>query len=326
MEIRHLQYFKQACEDRNLSKAASNLFITQQGLSHAIQTLEHELGVPLFVRNKNGVEPTPAALYLLDEAEEVLTLFNALKDKMAAMAEAANGPVTVSLTMGAMSYFAPKLLGEFHERYPHIELHLVENPDTICDELVVKGKVDLACTTGPMDDAMIEWTPLFSNDVMIMMSKDNPLAKRGTLRFEDLKEETFILPPAEFKWHDIIIERCRETGFEPKISYSLGDLHATFHIVTENGGIGFVHKNLAETLQEGEIVLAPLLPDAKLYWRLGLARKKGEKLSNAARLLAEYISEISANVADLLVSSESSRPQRPVFTLSIEEENPVRCK
>jgi DNA-binding transcriptional LysR family regulator len=294
VEIRHLQYFKQVCEDGNLSKAAENLFITQQGLSHAIQTLERELGISLFLRNKSGVVPTPAAMYLLSEAKEILRLFDELKDKMSAMSKSANGTVTLSLTIGAMSYFAPKLVGEFHERHPHIELHLVENPDIRCDELVVKGKVDIACTTGPVNDEKIEWFPLFSDDVMIMMRRSNPLAKLDTINFEDLKDEDFILPSPEFKWHNIIIDRCRDAGFEPNISYSIGDLHATYHIIVENGGIGFVHKNLAGTLQDRGIAMAPLAPDEKLYWRLGLAKKRGVKLSNAAQLLAGYISEISA--------------------------------
>ncbi|MDR1246411.1 MAG: LysR family transcriptional regulator [Clostridiales Family XIII bacterium] len=294
MEIRHLQYFKQVCEDRNLSKAAKNLFITQQGLSHAIQTLERELNVSLFLRNKNGVTPTAAATYLLSETEEVLTLFDALKEKMSAMSKAASGKVTLSLTIGAMSYFAPKLVGEFHERHPQIELRLIENPDMLCDESVLNGKADIACTTGPIDGDMIEWLPLFSDSVMIMMRKDNPLAMRDTLSFDDLKSEDFILPPVEFKWHNIIIDRCRDVGFEPSISYSIGDLHAMFRIIAENGGVGFVHNNLAETFRERMIALIPLLPDEKLYWRLGLARKKGSKLSSAAQLVAGYISEISA--------------------------------
>ncbi|MDR1028695.1 MAG: LysR family transcriptional regulator [Clostridiales Family XIII bacterium] len=306
MEIRHLQYFKQVCADRNLSKAAKNLFITQQGLSHAIQTLERELGVSLFLRNKNGVTPTKSAIYLLSEAEEVLTLFDALKEKMLAMSKAANGTVTLSLTIGAMSYFVPKLVGEFHERHPQIELHLIENPDMLCDESVVNGKADIACTTGPVNEDTIEWLPLFFDSVMIMLRKDNPLAARDTLGFEDLKAEEFILPPAEFKWHNIIIDRCRDAGFEPNISYSIGDLHAMSRIIAENGGVGFVHKNLAETFRGREIALTPLIPDEKLYWHLGLAKKKGVKLSNAAHLVAGYISEISAERAALPEATDDS--------------------
>jgi DNA-binding transcriptional LysR family regulator len=310
MEIRHLQYFKQVCEDRNLSKAAKNLFITQQGLSHAIQTLERELGVSLFLRNKNGVTPTAAAVCLLGEAEGVLTRFDALKEKMSAMSKAASGEVTLSLTVGAMSYFAPKLIGEFHGRHPRIELRLVENPDMLCDESVLNGKADIACTTGPVDGEMIEWLPLFSDSVMVMMREDNPLAARDTLGFGDLKSEDFILPPAEFKWHNIIIDRCRDAGFEPNISYSIGDLHAVFRIITENGGVGFVHNNLAETLREREIALIPLLPDDKLYWRLGLAKKRGSKLSGAAQLVAGYISEISVDRAVFPETTEESHKSK----------------
>ncbi|MDR1572404.1 MAG: LysR family transcriptional regulator, partial [Clostridiales Family XIII bacterium] len=281
MEIRHLQYFRQVCADRSMTKAAENLFITQQGLSHAIKMLERELNVSLFFRNKSGVVPTEAAMGLLGEAEEILVLFDALKEKMQAASQATEGIVRLALTAGAMSYFAPKFVGEFHERYPHIKLHLVEKPDMACERLLANGEVDVACTTGPVDNASIEWRLLFSDSVIIMMRKSNPLAARDSLCFRDLEREDLILPPIDFKWHDIIIKSCRDAGFEPRISYTIGDLHAVFRIITENGGIGFMHKNLADTFREREIALVPLHPDEKLHWRLGCAKKKGARLSQA---------------------------------------------
>jgi DNA-binding transcriptional LysR family regulator len=293
MEIRQLQYFKQVCEDRSLSKAAENLYITQQGLSHAIQTLEKEIGVSLFLRSKNGVVPTEAAANFLDEVGDVLDAFEALKTKMRMMAESANGKVKVSLTPGAMSYLVPKLVSEFHERYPKIELKIVENPDTLCESYTASGDVDMACTTGPVANEALEWFPLFTDDVVIMMRKDNPLAAREILDFKDLKNEKFILPPREFKWHDIIIDRCNEAGFEPNIFYEVGDLNVTYNIIKENCGIGFMHKNLAESFGVRETVIVPLAPDKKLYWHLGIVKRKSAKLSYAAQIVAGYISEIS---------------------------------
>jgi DNA-binding transcriptional LysR family regulator len=293
MEIRQLQYFKQVCEDRSLSKAAENLYITQQGLSHAIQTLEKEIGAALFLRSKNGVVPTEAAANFLEEVCDVLNAFEALKKRMRAMAESANGKVKVSLTPGAMSYLVPKLVSEFHERYPKIELKIVENPDTLCEECAVSGAVDIACTTGPIDNEALEWFPLFKDSVVIMMRKDNPLSSREILDFEDLKDEKFILPPKAFKWHDIIIHRCKEAGFDADIFYEVGDLNVTYNIIKENGGIGFMHKNLAESFGVRETVIVPLAPDKKLSWHLGLVKRKGVNLSYAAQVVAGYISEIS---------------------------------
>jgi DNA-binding transcriptional LysR family regulator len=293
MEIRQLQYFKQVCKDKSLSKAAENLYITQQGLSHAILTLEKEIGVALFLRSKNGVVPTEAAANFLDEVSEVLDAFEALKKKMRTMAESADGKVRVSLTPGAMSYLVPKLVSEFHERYPKIELKIVENPDTLCEEYTANGEVDIACTTGPIANEALEWFPLFKDSVVIMMRKDNPLASREILDFEDLKNEKFILMPRAFKWHDIIIGRCKEAGYDPDIFYEVGDLNVTYNIIKENGGIGFMHQNLAESFGVRETTIVPLAADEKLYWHLGLVKKRRTKLSYAAQIVAGYISEIS---------------------------------
>ena len=293
MEIRHLQYFKQVCEDKSFSKAAENLFITQQGISRAIQTLEKDLGITFFVRGKNGVTLTEMGVNVVPDVENLLDSFNKFQEKMQSLSQAASGIVKISLTLGAMSYLVPRLLEEFDTKYPNIELQLAEKPDTLCEELVSNGKVDIACTTGPIENELLEWIPLFQDSVMVMMRRDNPLSQKEYLVFEDLKSEKFVLPSKEFKWHNIIIERCNEVGFNPNISYSIGDLSVTFNIIKQNGGVGFLNKNLSASFDDKENTFVLLLPDKKLKWHMGLLKKKGVSVTYATQAVINYIVDIA---------------------------------
>ena len=71
MDLRQIQYFIQLFEDRNITQASRNMFISQQGLSKSIANLEDELGFPLFVRQPKGVIPTERAIYLYNYFERV---------------------------------------------------------------------------------------------------------------------------------------------------------------------------------------------------------------------------------------------------------------
>jgi DNA-binding transcriptional LysR family regulator len=296
MEIRQLQYFKQVCADRSLSKAAENLFITQQGLSHSIGKLERELGVTLFLRTQYGVIPTEAALSFKDDVNELLDSFSLLKAKMQMTAREAKGRLRLGLTQGATTRFVPWLVGEFAERYPNIELMITEAPDGVIEEHILADACELACTHMPADTEQIEWFPLLQDEVVVMMRRDNPLSMRSCIRIADLKDEKFIMLPPEFKWHGEILELCAKSGYTPRIAYTTWDINITFNLIREVGGIGFLHRDLGQSFRTDDIALVPVHPEEGIHWELGIARKKGRKQGYACEILLDYIQEIAAEI------------------------------
>jgi len=296
MEIRQLQYFKQVCKDKSLSRAAESLFITQQGLSHAIGKLEHELGVTLFLRTKNGVVPTEAAQEFIGDIDDLLASYEALMAKMQNTAKATKGTVRIAMTPGATRHLVPLLVGEFAEAYPQIEVVVKECPDGVIDGMLLSEESDLACTLGPVDTKTIDWVRLFTDDAMVMMRRDNPLSKHRFVTISELKNEKFIMLPPEFKWHHTIIKLCRDAGFEPHIAYTTGDINTAFKLIHEVGGIGFLHRDIAQSFRTDENALVQLVPGSEVYWEMGLARKKSRKLPYVCEIVADYIIETSANL------------------------------
>ncbi|MDR3295788.1 MAG: LysR family transcriptional regulator [Clostridiales Family XIII bacterium] len=296
MEIRHMQHFRQACKDLSLSKAAENLFISQQGLSHSIGKLEHELGVTLFVRTKNGVIPTEAALSFIDDVEHVLLSFDAVKSKMHMTAKTVRGAVNIAMTPGATSHFVPKLVEEFVGLHPQIELRIKEGADGVIEGLVLSDESDIACTLGPVNTEIFDWTPLLTDDVMVMMRHDNPLACHAHVRFADLKNEKFIMLPPEFKWHHVIKERSNEAGFEPQVAFVTWDINIMFNLIKSVGGIGFLHRDIGRSFRTDENALLPIAKDEGLRWELGIISKKNRKLSQAGDVVANYIRKIASEI------------------------------
>jgi DNA-binding transcriptional LysR family regulator len=296
VEIRQLQHFKQVCKDKSLSRAAENLFITQQGLSHSIGKLEHELGVTLFMRTKNGVVPTAAAQSSLADVDDLLSSFEALTVKMQSTAKSAKGIVRVAMTPGATRHFVARLVGEFAELHPQIDIRIHESPDGMIDEMLMSEESDLACTLGPVDIGMFDWTPLITDDVMVMMRRDNPLANRRFVNISELKNEKFIMLPPEFKWHSTILRLCREAGFEPNVAFTTWDFNITFNLIREVGGVGFLHRDLAQSFRTDENALIQLVPGSEVYWEMGLARKKNRKLPYVCEVVMDYIIEAAAEL------------------------------
>lgn len=189
MDLRVLRYFLAVANERNFSRAANLLHLTQPTLSRQIQELEDELGDLLFVRHPRHVELTPAGRFLKQRAEEMLTLANKTKEEFREMKENLAGHVHIGggETL-AMDHIAD-ILSEVRATYPGVHFHLHSgNADDMIERLE-KGLIDFALVIEPFNLTHYESVRLPHKDAWgVVMPPDVPLAKKKTIKKEDLKE------------------------------------------------------------------------------------------------------------------------------------------
>jgi len=116
MELRHLRYFAAVAETLNFGRAAARLSISQPPLSRQIQSLEHELGTPLFTRTTRGVRLTAAGRALIPEARRLLREAAALVEGARHLAEGGVGSLRIGFISTASYNVLPRVLPEFHRR------------------------------------------------------------------------------------------------------------------------------------------------------------------------------------------------------------------
>jgi len=259
MELKQLWYFKHVYETGSFSRAASALSITQQGLSLSIGKLEKELGVIFFLRSKAGVTPTEIAKAFKDDVDMILKDTTELKTNIQTASRQVNRNVKIGLTPAATPFFVPRLLSEFVDRYPYIKLDINEMADQASELAIQQNKIDLACVMNVANAKNVDTVPLFEDEVMVVVRKDNPLAKREFLRFADLGNESFILPPEDFNWCGMIFDLCDSAGFQPNISYVTSDIELTYGIVGASDCIAFISKKFISSFREGETSADPAL-------------------------------------------------------------------
>jgi len=111
-------------EEKNITRTAERLFISQPALTYRLQQIEKEFDAQLFVRGKKGIEFTDQGEYLVKHAREMVTLSRKIKDAVKSM----EGKVKGTLRVGSSNNFArfqlPKLLKNFLAQYPEVEIHV----------------------------------------------------------------------------------------------------------------------------------------------------------------------------------------------------------
>lgn len=133
MELRILQYFLMVAREKNITRAAKQLHMTQPTLSRQLMQLEDELGKPLFIRGKRKIELTDEGVLLRRRAEEILSLVNKTEQEITQSEEEMVGQIMIGTGIFSSSQTVlSQVIEEFHDEYPLVKFDIyVGNADLI---------------------------------------------------------------------------------------------------------------------------------------------------------------------------------------------------
>lgn len=126
MDRRELEYIIVIAQEKNLSKAAERLYVSQPALSRFLLKLETQAGLPLFERKRRQLVPTLAGELYLDTAQKMLQLDQDLERQLKKLRECTHGKLTIGITPGRGHTVLPRVLPDFQEKYPDYELTILE--------------------------------------------------------------------------------------------------------------------------------------------------------------------------------------------------------
>lgn len=192
MELRLLRYFVAVAEERNFSRAAARLHMSQPPLSRAIKQLEADLEVVLLHRSATGVTLTAVGSLLYDEARTLLEQ----ADQIRARVTTAGGS---SLTVGTIADTAEEagtvLAAAFRQQNPGVDVRIREADFTDPTAGVRAGLVDIAITRTPFDRTGISALMLRADPIGVVLRADDPLAGRDVVHLRDLADRQWFQLP-----------------------------------------------------------------------------------------------------------------------------------
>ena len=229
LDVHKLHVFSVVAQYLSFTRAAHSLFLTQSAASHAVASLERELGTALFRREGKRITLTDAGHVLLEHARR---LFAAMDEAQAAVKRAARpdrGFLRVGASPAACQYLIPKSLREFRESYPEFQVAIaVHDSPQIAKELQ-EGTIDLGLmirAAGRERDRQLAYHELFADEMGLLVSPSHPLARETRVDRRGLLEQHFVLytrTSASFR----MIERYLLRQQVPLLSFTeLGSMEA----------------------------------------------------------------------------------------------------
>jgi DNA-binding transcriptional LysR family regulator len=292
MEDHRLKAFCLVFELKSFSKAAEAKLMSQSAMSHLIRNLEEELGLRLFTRKGKNVLPTSMGRLFYGHAVRILDQYQRMDNDLNAAANLIKGTLLVGSSTTVASYLLPQVFYSFSKKYPDIVIELtVSNREKIINDLL-EGKVEFGIVEGNITNSLVAATEIAEDEIVVIASDDNALARKKTVTAGDLETQRFIMPEIGSGTREFVEDLLREAGINPEkieIAMTLGSPELITHMVQSGMGISFVSKwSVFYAIKEGTIRLLDL-PGKKLRRKFYLLSMEKEQSGAVARAFAEFI-------------------------------------
>lgn len=169
MDLRQINYFMRVFEEKSFTRAAERIHVVQPALSRQIALLEEELNAKLFVRGPQGVEPTLAATRLYDGVMPVIDMLANIRKEIRSLAGSKmTGKFSCGFPPHFSGAFVGKVVGEYIQEFPDVQIQIVEDFSASLTELVSKGVLDFALGTIPEERSGLAVEFVYTDEVALI--------------------------------------------------------------------------------------------------------------------------------------------------------------
>jgi DNA-binding transcriptional LysR family regulator len=261
IKLSQLDYFRAVGQFQHVTKAAQHLGISQPALSRAIAALEADIGIPLFEHRRRSVRLTENGEVFLRYIERALAVvedgFEALHD----LNEPGRGKIKIGFVRTLGLGFIPQLIRLFREKYPNVQMALIQNNSVGLETNLKNGDLDLIFVTQISDQNACVSEKLASQEIQLVVPANHKYANRESVTLDELKDESFICFQEGHALRDTFNRIFQSAGFKPNISFECDDGSYLVGFVTAGLGLALMPPNSGEVIGAKTVKITS--PDAR---------------------------------------------------------------
>ncbi|WP_112182450.1 LysR family transcriptional regulator [Paraliobacillus zengyii] len=293
MEMRQINYFMEVAKREHMTEAADALHVAQSSVSRQISNLEAELGIDLFIRDGRRVKLTPIGKIFLMRMIKTTNMMEEAKREVKEYLNPESGTVRIAFPISMAAHTLPSVIYAFRMRYPEAKFQMSNALYYDLINGVVHGDFNLAMIA-PMplkeQETRISGTTLFTENIIALVPIHHALANRTSIKLEELKDDSFVVLPEGFVFHDQVIEACNKVGFSPKIAFEGKDIDALKGLVSAGLGVALMPEMTLIDNTPQSTIMVPL-SNSNLSRTVGVIYPTQRKLLPTEELFYNFLLE-----------------------------------
>lgn len=305
MDHREMEYVIVIAQEKNLSKAAERLFISQPALSRFLGKLENELGTPLFERKNRQYVPTMAGELYLDTARKILRLQQQFDAELKSLIQTSRGVISMGITPGRGHTLLPHVLPAFREYFPDYEIQVYEENVETLEQYLMNGTIEVAFFT-MLEQARLEQKhytcELLSREELVictprkgnyeLLAKNEPGRRYPWIDLKYLENDCFLTLKKNMRLGQFAAAILEKYQIEPRV-VELSTIDTALALVARQYGVAFASGYKIEEHECANDISVFSFGDQPELWDLVAAYKNDAQLKQPVRQLIRLVSEFS---------------------------------
>jgi len=327
----NLRYVLTVAEERSISKAARKLYTSQPALSLHVHKLERQLGIQLFDRTTLPLRLTYAGERFVAIASQIVDLEGQLLREMEDINNCSKGRLILGISPLRDRSVLPVVLPVYRERFPGIEVMLVEEKSSVLERLTLSGKTDLTIMNLPLTTDQLEYTPICPDEILAVVPDRylpagidkkryrNPENDGPEIDLSLLKDSPFILLKPGMKIRQVSEDLFRDAGIhKPNLILECESIDTLFELAVRGVASSLINQSFIPRTHQGTYYY---LKDPLPICFLRLNNAKAKSVLAAVYLKDHYLSkaarEFIAIGKELLVFNKIRRPRKQGTRISV---------
>ncbi|SRR5579871_89918 len=267
MTLEQLRIFVAVAEKQHVTRAASELNLTQSATSAAIAALEARYGIKLFDRIGRGIALTQTGKDFLVEARAVVARAKDATEVLNDLAGLKRGSLSIAASQTVGNYWLPRRIQAFHATYPGIELKLAISNTEQAARMVLEGRADIGFVEGDIDESLLTIKKIDGDCLILAVGARHPWAKRTRVSAKDFPTTAWVLRERGSGTRSMFETALRQNGLK------LSDLQIALELPSNEAVRSAVEAGDAATAVS-DLVAAPSIAAKTLHrMRFDLPRR-----------------------------------------------------
>lgn len=294
INFEYYKIFYNVAKNKNITKTANDLMISQPAISKSIKNLEDQIGCTLFTRNKTGVSLTEEGKVLYNEIKNAIEIIDNAEEKINEMINLEAGILNIGVSNTLTQKYLLPYIKDFNKKYPKVKIKIHTNPTF---ELITKarnGLVDFIILNLPYNIPQdFEKQNLKKIHDCFVANNNYHELKNKNINLEDLNNYPLILLAQGSNGRYFLDNLCTKLEISLKPKFELASYSLVTEFIKSGIGIGLITKEfIEEELKEGSLFEIKTNPQIENR-HIGLIYLKNKSLNRSSK---EFIKSLNKDI------------------------------
>ena len=288
MTLRQLETLYAIMRAGSITAAARNLHVTQPAVSAVLKHAEQQLRMTLFERIGGRLHPTPEALALLPDLEEIFGRIDTVSRTMQELRDGRTGRLVLATSPTLVNAFLPQAIAALRAGTPKLNVVVHSLPTLMAIARVSRREADMGLVYAPVADGALDAEELITTEMAVVVPQDHALARQKDVHARDLRDESVISTGPGTRLGALVEEACQRDGeAPPSIGIEASSSLAACMMVSCGAGVGLVDRSIELSGRFEDLAFRPFRP--KVEVRIQLVFPRDRPRSRASMQLAEWL-------------------------------------